>query len=110
MFFLRMHASVAVDPTGARLALLLPVVERDPDNHRAILNELLVRWNGSAAVAFFDKHQTELRAGRAVNLELDRLRGKHDGQWHANATSVELAPLPPSWQVHAQRAAAAEPD
>jgi hypothetical protein len=97
LFFLRMHASVVVDPTGARLGVALPVIERDPSDHKIILNELLVKWKGSEAVAFFDKHQADLRAGRPLNLELDRLRGC-DGQWQALATKCELAPVAPSWQ------------
>jgi hypothetical protein len=106
LFFLRMHASVQCDPTGARLGVLMPVVERDPTDHKRILNELLVRWDGSDAVAFFDAHQADLRAGRGVNLELDRLRG-HDGEWRARATHCELAPLAPSWQKHDEIVAAA---
>jgi hypothetical protein len=96
LFFLRMHASVASDTQGQRVGLLLPVVERDPDDHRVVLNQLLVKWKGSEAIAFYDKHQAELRAGRPLHLELDRLRGR-DGEWQAYATRVELAPVARSW-------------
>jgi hypothetical protein len=97
LFFLRTHAYVVCDPSGARLGLALPVIERDPNDHKVVLNDLLVKWKGSEAVAFYDKNQADLRAGRPLNLELDRLRGT-DGQWQALATHCELAPVAPSWQ------------
>jgi hypothetical protein len=97
LFFLRMHASAACDADGARVGILLPVIERDPDNHRVILNTLQVKWKGEDAIAFFDAHQAELRAGRPLRLELDRLRGC-DGDWQAYATRCELAPIAPSWR------------
>jgi hypothetical protein len=107
MFFLRMHASVAMDPAGNRLGVLLPVVERDANDHRVILNQLLVKWKGAVALAFFDQHQPELRAGRPLHLELDRLRGQ-DGEWQAQATRCELAPLAPSWKANAAQGETAE--
>jgi hypothetical protein len=97
LFFLRMHASAACDARGQRVGVLLPVVERDPADHRVILNQLLVKWRGAEALAFFDAHQAELRAGRPLRLEVDRLCGR-DGEWQAYATRCELAPIAPSWQ------------
>jgi hypothetical protein len=97
LFFLRMHASVATDTQGQRVSVLLPVVERDPDDHRVVLNQLLVKWKGPEAVAFFDANQASLRAGRPLHLELDRLRGR-DGEWQGYATHCELAPVAPSWR------------
>jgi hypothetical protein len=99
LFFLRMHASTHCGTDGERVGVLLPVVERDPENWRVVLNELLVKWKGPEALAFFDANQAELRAGRPLQLELDRLRGR-DGEWQAYATHCELAPLAPSWQHH----------
>lgn len=103
LFFLRMHASAVSDATGARQAVRLPVVERIPElaedgrTRWVVLNTLLAQWKGDEALAFFDRHQVELRAGRPLLLELDRLRG-HDGEWRASVTQCELAPLAPSWQ------------
>lgn len=102
LFFLRMHAATASAPDGARTCVMLPVVERDPNDYRVVLNTLLARWNGEQALAFFDTNQSELRAGRALQLELDRLRG-HDGQWVASVTHCALAPLPPSWVKNQQQ-------
>jgi hypothetical protein len=106
LFFLRMYASTFNDASGARVGVSLPVIERDPADHRKVLNTLTVHWSGPDAIAFFDRHSAELRAGRGVQLELDRLRG-HDGEWVALATHCELAPVAPSWQKH--EAASAQP-
>lgn len=108
LFFLRMHAAVVSDPAGNRVGIAMPVIERDPNDHRVVLNELLVKWKGPDALAFFDAHQAELRAGRPLQLELDRLRGT-DNQWQALATRCELAPIAPSWQKRAEPAAAGHP-
>jgi hypothetical protein len=62
-----------------------------------VINTLLAHWKGPQALAFFDQHQADLRAGRPLHLELDRLRG-HDGEWHASVTRCELAPVAPSWR------------
>ena len=97
LFFLRIHASTHCDVDGTRVGVLLPVLERDPENWRVVLNQLLVKWKGDEALAFFDAHQAELRAGRPLHLELDRLRGR-DGEWQAYATHCELAPLARSHQ------------
>lgn len=108
LFFLRMHATVATAPSGERI-VLLPVLERDEHDYKIVLNQLLVKWKGPEAVAFFEAHQAELRAGRPLLLELDRLRGQ-DREWHATATRCELAPVARSWQVHAdQQQQRAEP-
>jgi hypothetical protein len=106
LFFLRMHASAHCDAQGERVGIVLPVVERDPDNHRIVLNTLQVKWKGADALAFFDTHQAELRAGRPLHLELDRLRGC-DGDWQAHATHCELAPIAPSWRKDAAQPQAA---
>lgn len=103
LFFLRMHASTVSDATGARQGVRLPVVERVPEpgedgrTRWVVINTLLAKWKGADALAFFDAHRHELRAGRPLQLELDRLRG-HDGEWQAHVTRCELAPLAPSWQ------------
>jgi hypothetical protein len=99
LFFLRMHASVQCDAQGQRVGVLLPVIERDPQDHRVVLNQLLVAWPGDAALAFFDAHQAQMRAGCPLQLEVDRLRGD-DGQWRARAVDCELAPVAPSWRAH----------
>jgi len=101
LFFLRMAATIGCDPTGARVGVLLPVAERDPADHKVVLNTLTAKWKGEDALAFFDANQAELRAGRALELELDRLRG-HDGEWWASVTRCVLAPLPPSWKAKAE--------
>lgn len=97
LFFLSMHATIASDMTGARV-LLLPVVERDAQDHRVVLNRMTVKWCGDEALAFYEAHQAELRAGRPLQLELDRLHGR-DGEWKARATRCELAPIAPSWRA-----------
>lgn len=97
LFFLRMHAEVHSDASGARAGVTLPVIERDPNDHRIALNTLTVYWKGPEALAFFDANSAELRAGRPLQLEIDRLRGV-DNEWRARATRCELAPLAPSWQ------------
>jgi hypothetical protein len=102
LFFLRMHASTVSDTAGNRLGVRLPVVERvaepgeDGRTRWVVINTLLAHWKGPDALTFFDAHQHELRAGRPLDLELDRLRG-HDGEWHASVTACALAPLAPSW-------------
>jgi hypothetical protein len=105
LFFLRRPAEVRCTPAGERIGMWLPVVERDPDDHRIVLNQLLVKWKGPEALAFFDEHQPLLRPGRPLLLELDKLRGS-DGEWQALATRCELAPPPPNW--HADTACAVE--
>lgn len=101
LFFLRMRAYVGTNGRGER-AVLLPVVERaqDREGRWISINEMLAAWKGEAALAFFDTHPADLVPGRGLHLELDRLRGE-DGAWRANVTSLSLAPLPPSWQRHA---------
>ena len=107
LFFLRMYASTWSDADGQRIGVLLPIVERDAAG--VILNTLLAKWKGNDALAFFDAHQTELRAGRPLQLELDRLRG-YDNDWHATVTRCDLAPLAPSWLAkHEDAPASAQP-
>lgn len=95
-----MHASTALTGDGSR-TVLLPVVERDPIDHRVVLNTLLAKWAGSDAIRFWESNQDQLRAGRPLRLTLDRLRGGNDGQWWGVVTRCELAPVAPSWQKRA---------
>jgi hypothetical protein len=100
LFFLRMRASVVSDAAGERVGVRLPVVERAQDDggRWVVINTLLAKWKGPAALAFFDAHQAELIPGRGLELELDRLRGT-DGEWVAHVATCALAPLPPSWRT-----------
>jgi hypothetical protein len=106
LFFLRMHASTRCDASGQRVGVSLPVVERsqNAEGRWVVLNTLTAKWNGPQALAFFDANQAELRAGRPLNLELDRLHG-HDGEWQAYVTRMELAPVAPSWRKDVEAAA-----
>lgn len=101
LFFLRMRPSTARDPHDGALVLLLPVVEHeDRDGRRITLNELLATWRGDAASAFWALHFDELKPGRGLQLELDRMRW-NGREWRASVTHCELAPLPPSWAKQA---------
>lgn len=110
LFFLRMHATTGADATGQRSGVLLPVLERDPKDPRVILNQLLAKWKGPEALAFYDANRAELRAGRPLLLKLDRLRGGASGEWEATVLSCELAPVARSWHVHAERTANPNPN
>lgn len=109
LFFLRMRPYTARGSDGA-LSLLLPVVEHgeDREGRRVALNTLLCRWSGEAAMHFWNLNVAELKPGRGLELELDRLRGQ-DGEWRAHVTRCALAPLPPSWQPKADAAAPTQP-
>lgn len=107
LFFLRAHANTALDAKQERV-LLLDVLERDPADSKVILNTLLAVWKGREALQFFEAHHHELRAGRPLELEIDRLRG-HDGQWRAQVTACRLAPLAPSWRVKDEQPLQASP-
>jgi hypothetical protein len=101
LFFLRTAAFTRCDATGTvRDGVCLPVVERgqDGEGRPIVLNTLLAKWRGAEALAFFDANQGELRAGRPLHLELDRLHGR-DGEWQAYVTRLELAPVAPSWRA-----------
>lgn len=99
LFFLRMNAFVRVDQaTRQPIGIALPVVERikDAEGRWISRNTMLAKWRGPEALAYFDAHRTDLRAGRPLYLELDDLHGR-EGEWQAYVTRLELAPLAPSW-------------
>lgn len=100
MFFLRMNAFVRVDrETRQPIGVALPIVERKKNEQGqwVSINTMVATWRGAEAVAFFEQHRHDLRAGRPLQLELDDLHGR-DGEWQANVTSLDFAPLAPSWQ------------
>lgn len=100
LFFLRAAAEIRVDQvTREPVGIVLPVVEREknPQGQWVSVNTLVAKWKGPQALQFFASNRAELRAGRPVHLELDRLSA-HDGEVHGNVTRLELAPLAPSWQ------------
>lgn len=109
LFFLRMRAFIAMSREGER-AVVLPVVERlkDPAGQWVSLNEMEAVWRGAAALTFFERHQSDLRPGRGLQLEIDRLAG-HDGAWRGYVTSCALAPLPPSWTRHSPASTSDQP-
>jgi len=106
LFFLRTRPYTARDTAGLPV-LMLPVVEHeDRDGRRVTLNELMAAWPGSEAMAFWNLHLAELKPGRGLDLELDRMRW--DGrEWRAHVTRCNLAPLPPSWQAKTEAHAGA---
>ncbi len=107
LFFLRAAACTRRDPTTReRVGVWLPVVEREKnaEGQWVAANTLTAKWTGPEALAFFDANQAELRAGRPLHLELDRLHGR-DGEWQAHVTRLELAPVAPSW-IKSEEAAA----
>lgn len=100
LFFLRTAAYTRCDATGLqREGVYLPVIERgtDKEGRPVVVNTLLAKWRGAEALAFFDENTAELRAGRPLHLELDRLQVR-EGEVVGNVTHLELAPLAPSWQ------------
>lgn len=109
LFFLRMRPYTARDPASGELVLMLPVVEHeDRDGRRVTLNQMLAAWQGPLASAFWNLNLPDLKPGRALELEVDRMRW--DGrEWRASVTQCRLAPLPPSWVAHEQHTAAAVP-
>lgn len=99
LFFLRMAACVRYDRvTREPAGVTLPVVEREKnaEGQWVAVNTLVAVWRGREALDFFSAHRAELRPGRPLTLEFDRLYGR-DGEWHGNVTRLELAPLAPSW-------------
>jgi hypothetical protein len=94
---LRMRASCCRTPAGERGVLL---ALRDLSGLFAEVIEGV--WIGPAAVAFLEQHQTELVAGRGLDLEIDRFVAQADAVV-ARIKSCQLAPLPPSWIKHAER-------
>lgn len=100
LFFLRARAFARRLPDGAFACMEMSVVERDPADPKAYLNELTVRWPGPLASEFLHRHDAELKPGRGVVLKLSRLRGDAQYGWMATATHCELAELPPSWKAH----------
>lgn len=107
LFFLRTRPYTARASDGTQV-LMLPVVEHDErDGKRVLLNELLAVWRGAEADRFWALHFPELKPGRGLDLELDRMRW--DGrEWRAHVTACRLAPMPPSWIKHEQATATAE--
>ena len=103
LFFLRTRAYTQRGADGA-LRVLLPVHERvkNAEGNWITENTLLATITGEQATAFWNRHFHELVAGRGLELELDRLRARPNGEWQALVTSATLAPLPPSWQKHAE--------
>jgi hypothetical protein len=100
LFFLRTNAFVRYDRiTREPVGIALPIVERERNGNGiwVTLNTLLAKWKGPQALEYFERNRHELRAGRPLLLDLDRLHGS-DGEWQAYVTRLELAPLAPSWR------------
>jgi hypothetical protein len=100
LFFLRTNAFVRYDRTTRQpVGIALPIVERERNDNGVwvTLNTLLAKWKGPEALEYFERNRHELRAGRPLQLDLDRLHGS-DGEWQAYVTRLELAPVAPSWR------------
>lgn len=94
---LRMRASPCRTQGGER-GLLLAL--RDTTGLFAEVVEAV--WIGPDAVAFHERHQKELIAGRGLDLEIDRLVAQA-GTVVARVKSCALAPLAQSWIKHAEK-------
>ena len=94
---LRMRASSCRAPGGQRGMVL---ALRDISGLFAEVIEAV--WIGPDAVAFHEQHQTDLIAGRSLDLEIDRFVA-HADTLVARVKSCTLAPLPPSWIKHAEQ-------
>lgn len=95
-------ASTAASPDGARVSVLLPLLDRS--RHPLFADTVLCEWAGAEAEAFYREHQGALRAGRGVRVLIERLeKGEH--HIRARVRQAELMDLPPSWIAHAARQA-----
>ncbi|MFC5524044.1 hypothetical protein [Polaromonas jejuensis] len=96
--FLRMRASGCAAPDGRRgMVLALR------DTGGLFPNGITAQWLGPEAVDFLDHHQAELVPGRCLELEVYHLRPVN-AELRARVKSCQLAPLPPSWIKHAEKA------
>ena len=67
------------------------------DTSGLIQSTFIAVWLGPQALQFYDKHATDLVAGRCLDLQITRLRAVNH-ELRADVHTCTLAPLAPSWQ------------
>lgn len=97
LFFLRSAPDKRALADGTHAEIRLHVVERDPADHRTVLNMLTAIWRGAPAFEFERAHGAELRPGRGLLLTLDRLRVDPVAGPVGEITHCDIAPPAPSW-------------
>lgn len=110
LFFLRTSAYTG-RTSADQFTLMLPLIERSvqlgalQDTERArpsITLCVTAHWSGDTAAAFYRQHQTHLRAGCPLWLELDKLR-VISGEIHASILRCD--PAPSRWPQQAMQQA-----
>ncbi|MDF3822573.1 hypothetical protein P3G55_21915 [Leptospira sp. 96542] len=101
-FILRTPPVMRRDATGALICADFKVGEPARAPTQGWTNEFVARWKGPGVESFCAIHADELRAGRGLRIDFDRVR--HDELLQTlvvRVTALDLAPLAPSWKKHA---------
>jgi hypothetical protein len=107
-FFVARQAPIAATE-GDEFVLTLRLVDRQSPG---CAEAYQVRWKGASARTWWDEHRAHLQPGTPLRVVLHNPRtfpGLRAPETHATVHTCELAPLAPSWQVHAARAGEQEP-
>jgi hypothetical protein len=89
--------------TGASLEAQRGLILRGRDTSGQLAGDLCVRWLGTDAVQFLKDHHEELKPGRALDIEIYGVKAA-ESELRGHVKRCDLAPLPPSWVKHAEKA------
>lgn len=104
---IRVRAFLTMRPaeytTGASLDAERGLILRGRDISGQLAGDLCARWLGAAAIQFFKDHQEELKPGRTLDIEVYGVKAV-ESELRGRVKTCALAPLPPSWVKHAEKA------
>lgn len=89
--------------TGASLDAQRGVILRGRDTSGQLSGDFAAQWLGTEAIDFLKHHHDELKPGRSLDLEVYGVK-PFNAELRGHVKSCQLAPLPPSWVKHAEKA------
>jgi hypothetical protein len=104
---IRIRAFLTMRPiectTSASLDAQRGLILRGRDTSGLLAGDFCAQWLGADAIQFLKDHHDELKPGRALDLEVYSVKPVNS-EHRGHVKTCQLAPLPPSWVKHAEKA------